>query len=116
MSDGMSHDLPDHLAEVADTLRRYGPHADSLQLDQIKHDALARARRPKGPFMRSKIVTVSLAGALALTGGTAGVLAAKPSGGQSAAKSQYVPGKGCGLTNPGDDKGKPCPPAAGKKK
>ena len=71
--------------------------------------------------MRSKILTLSLAGALALTGTTAGVMATGGGKGQSAAKSQYVPGKGCGDKNhnhtgpPGNPNAKPCPPQAGGK-
>ncbi len=45
--------------------------------------------------MRSKLVTLLLAGGLAITGSTAGVIAAGdgPPEGKSASKSQYVDGK-----------------------
>lgn len=128
MSHDMDKELPRDLAEVADTLRRSGPGVSRSQLEEIKYDALgraSRAQRQRGPGMtlRSKFVTLSLAAALALTGGTAGVLATGPDRDRkSAAKSQYLPGKGCGDKNhthvgpPGNPDAKPCPPKAGPKK
>ncbi len=128
MSHDMDNELPRDLAEVADTLRRSGPGVSRYQLEAIKYDALARASRgqpQRGPHMtlRSKFVTLALAAALALTGGTAGVLATIPDNdGGSAANSQYRPGKGCGDRNhthvgpPGNPNAKPCPPKAGPKR
>lgn len=88
--------LPDHLAEVAETLRRHGPEPTALQLDEVKRRAIRKASRPrKGPFMRSKLVTLLLAAGLTVTAGTAGVIASGngKSNGKSAAKSQYNDGK-----------------------
>ncbi len=89
--------LPEHLAEVADGVRRHGPEITALQLDAIKRRALARAAASprKGHRLRSKLVTLLLAGGLTITGGTAGVIAAGGPDipGKSAAKTQYVKAK-----------------------
>ncbi len=89
---------PDELTGIADTVRRYGPEPTALQLDAVKRRVMLRASRgipPKGPWMRSKLVTLLLAAGLTVTGGTAGVMAAGGGGpdSNSAAKSQYVDGK-----------------------
>jgi len=110
----------DDFAEVARLVQRYGPQATPLQLDRIKREAMLRASREhprKGPLMRSKIATVLLAGGIAL-GVTGGVMAwGGGSTGGSAAKSQYLPGKGCGDTRkhtgpPGNPQNTHCPPQA----
>lgn len=89
---------PAELAEVADTVRRYGPEPTALQIDGVKRRVMLRASRDdprKGRRMKSKLVTLLLAAGLTVTGGTAGVIAAGGGGpdNNSAAKSQYVDGK-----------------------
>ena len=50
--------------------------------------------------MRSKFVTMMLVLGLAVSGGTAGVIASHDNGkGKSADSGQYKPGKGCGDKN-----------------
>ena len=97
MSNSHDGDLPDQLAEVAETVRRFGPEPTALQLDAIKRRVLMGAARTsprKGPLMKTKLVTLLLAAGLAVTGGTAGVIAAgKGPDKKNAAKSQYVDGK-----------------------
>jgi uncharacterized membrane-anchored protein YitT (DUF2179 family) len=111
-------DEHDDFAAVAELLRRHGPQTTPVQLDEIKRRAMARASRAKprkGPPMRSKVATVLLVGGLVL-GATGGVLAwGGGSTGGSAAKSQYLPGKGCGDTRnhtgpPGNLPNTHCPP------
>jgi hypothetical protein len=107
--------LPDHLAEVAETVRRHGPEATPLQLDAIKRRALTRAARPhrgKGPLMRAKLLILMLAAGLALSGGAAGVIAATGgSGDQSALSSEYScnsgRGNGSELCDPGNSSDTP---------
>jgi hypothetical protein len=95
-----SHDseLPDDLAEVAESLRRYGPQTTPLQLDAIKCRALTRASHAglrKGPMMKRKLVTLTLVTGFALSSGVAGVMAATSGSGSapSAAKVQYCNNK-----------------------
>ena len=89
--------LPDDLLEVVQQLRAGRPEVTALELDHIKQRAMAQASRGvsrlgRGSFMRSRIVTLLLVFGLAVSGGTAGVIA---SGGgsshKSAASSQYCP-------------------------
>jgi len=126
-----NEDLPDGLHEVAEGLRAQRAKATALELDRIKLRVMAQAsrapasRQRKGSFMRSKILTVLLALGLAISGGTAGVIAAGgggsnssrgDDGGGSAAKAEYRPGKGCGDKNhehtgpPGNVSNTDCPP------
>jgi hypothetical protein len=114
--------LPDDLADIGEHLRRQRLEAGERGLDDLKMRAVRQASqastaRQKGPLMRSKIVTLALASTLVLGGSTAGVIAAKGgSKGSSAAKSQYLPGKGCGDRNhvhvgpPGNPANRDCPP------
>jgi hypothetical protein len=67
--------------------------------------------------MRSKLVTLALVVGLVVSGGTAGVVAGVGGSGHgSAAKSEYLPGKGCGDKNhthtgpPGKPSNTDCPP------
>ncbi len=89
--------LPADLAGVEDSIRRLGPEVTALQMDAIKRRALsgAAASPRKGHRVKSKLVTLLLAGGLTITGGTAGVIAAGDADipGKSAAKTQYVDGK-----------------------
>ena len=120
--------LPEDLREVVEELRTRRTESGALELDRIKHTAMARASRAsasqnKGFLMRSKILTLALVLGLGVSGGAAGVIAAGGDGGgnDSAAKSQYKPGKGCGDTNrdhtgpPGNPGNTDCPPQAGPK-
>ena len=88
--------LPAELAEVADTIRCYGPDPDGLQLERVRMRALTHISRTttgRG-LMKSKIITLIIAAGLVGTAGTAGVIAASNGGGsKSAAKSQYVDDK-----------------------
>ena len=97
MSDSNNSGLPDHLTEVAETVRRFGPEPSPLQLDSIKRRVLmssARTNPRKGPTMKTKLLTLLLAGGLAVTGGTAGVIAAGDGPEKkNAAKSEYKDGK-----------------------
>ncbi len=122
MRKSSDRELPSDLAEVAETIRRYGPEPSGPQLERVRTQAIRRASGTtigRG-FMRSKIVTLVLAAGLVATGGTAGVIAATGgSGSKSAAKSQYVPGKGCGDRNhthtgpAGNPANDDCPPPPG---
>jgi hypothetical protein len=121
--------LPHELQDVARRLREQRPEASPLELDRIKLRAMAGARtsRAKGSAVKSRLI-VALATVGLMAGGTGGVIAAKggvPGPPNSAADSQYRPGKGCGDQNhvhtgpPGQVKkgnDKPCPPQAGPKK
>lgn len=97
MSNPHDSGLPDHLAEVAETVRRFGPEPSPLQLDSIKRRVLmssARSNSRKGTSMKTKLVTLLLAAGLAVTGGTAGVIAAGDGPEKkNAAKSEYKDGK-----------------------
>jgi hypothetical protein len=70
--------------------------------------------------MGSKFTTLLLLLGLAITAGTAGVLASSDDGGSKGADvAQYAPGKGCGDPNkphsgpPGNPNNTDCPPQAG---
>lgn len=120
--------LPDGLREVAEELRARRAETTVLELDRIKLRAMAQASRPtasrqgKGLLMRSKTLTMALVLGLAVSGGTAGVIAGGGGGGGggSAAKSEYKPGKGCGDKNhthtgpPGNPSNTDCPPKKDK--
>ena len=130
MTHSNDEQLPADLREVAEGLRARRTASTALELDAIKRTAMVRAsrasasRQRKGLLMRSKILTLALMLGLAVSGGTAGVIATGGGGGgdNSAAKSQYKPGKGCGDKNhthtgpPGNPGNTDCPPQAGKKK
>ena len=66
--------------------------------------------------MRSKILTLGLVLGLGVSGGAVGVFASgnDGDGADSAAKSQYSPGKGCGAKDkagpPGNPENTDCPP------
>jgi hypothetical protein len=90
----MNRELPGDFTEVEDALRAHRAPEDALQLDSIKRDVMTRAGRRSSVLRRSRTLTLSLAGALVLTGGTTGVLAvSKLRGPGSAAVSQYCPPK-----------------------
>jgi hypothetical protein len=121
--------LPDDLHEVEARLQAHKPEVSALELDQLKLRTAARAFRARTSrngrplFMRSKLVTMMLVLGLAISGGTAGVIASHDNGkGKSADKGEYRPGKGCGDKNhthtgpPGNPSNRDCPPQAGKKK
>jgi hypothetical protein len=98
--------LPDDLREIDARLQAHKPEVSALELDELKLQTAARAFRPttstygRPQLMRSKFVTMMLVLGLAVSGGTAGVIASHDSGnGKSADESQYKPGKGCGDKN-----------------
>ena len=121
-------DLPDDVIDVARHLEAQKHEPSPLTLDELKRRTMsqvATARPRRGVFMRSKLVTLLLVSGLAISGGTAGVIAGVggSSGKSSAGKSQYVkPGKGCGDRNhvhtgpPGNPSNTQCPPQSGPKK
>jgi hypothetical protein len=90
--------VSDDLAEITGELRarRYDPGA--LRLDEIKRRALSQASATPDPHgrglrLRSRTVSLLLVLGLALSGGTAGVMAgikaANPPAGSKPAKSEY---------------------------
>jgi hypothetical protein len=100
MSDRSNRELPKDLAEIGDLLRENRATASPLELDQIKLQARARARRrsesprlQRGARVRSRGVTLVLT-LLLLGGTTAGGMAWGGGGndeGDGAAKAQYRP-------------------------
>jgi len=102
--------LPAELAEVADTIRCYGPDPDGLQLERVRTRALTHISRTttgRG-LMKSKIITLIIAAGLVGTAGTAGVIAASNGGGsKSAAKSQYVDKEKCNSGRGNDSETEP---------
>jgi hypothetical protein len=114
--------LPDDLREVDERLRAHKPEVSPLELDRVKLRTMARASRAstssigRTTFMRSKLVTMMLVLGLAISGGTAGVIAGGDGGkGKGADKGEYKPGKGCGDKNhthtgpPGNPSNDDCP-------
>jgi hypothetical protein len=98
--------LPDDLREVDVRLQAHKPEVTALELDQLKLRTAARAFRAspsrygRRHLMRSKLVTMMLVLGLAISGGTAGVIANHDNGnGKSADNGEYKPGKGCGDKN-----------------
>ncbi len=99
--------LPDELREIDARLQAHRPEVTAFELDELKQRTAARAfKAPKSRYgrqylMRSKLVTMVLVLALAVSGGAAGVIAGGGGGGKakSADQSQYKPGKGCGDKN-----------------
>jgi len=100
--------LPDELRDIDTRLQAHKPEVSALELDELKLRTTARAFRPKNPtygrqqLMRSKLVSMMLVLGLAVSAGTAGVIAGNGNGngkGKSADSSQYKPGKGCGDKN-----------------
>jgi hypothetical protein len=117
--------VPEELQHVVERLRQERPEATAMELDQIKLRAMARANNAptlassgKGQFMKSRLISVMLAGAV-LAGGT-GAMAATGGGWggvfkhrhtlRSAPQSQYCPPKS---QRPGKPK-KPRPARCGK--
>ena len=115
MSDRSEKGLPPELAEIGELLRDNRPTASALELDTIKLEARARARRRRPQLtagsraagalerkepMRSRALALMLTVA-AIGGTTAGGIAIAGGGGNggSAADSQYRPGMGCGDKN-----------------
>ncbi len=106
----MSHpdrDNPRDLDEVVHRLRTERHTASALELDEIKRRAMAQASRTQGGvyvsrFNRSRLTAVVLALGLAVSGGTAGVIAQGQGGGNDASKGAYHPG--CNGHGPGDSK------------
>jgi hypothetical protein len=123
MSDSNERHVPDELQHVVERLRHERPEATAMELDQIKlramrgKDAPTLASGGKGRFMKSRLVSVMLAGAV-LAGGT-GAMAATGGGWggvfkhrhtlRSATQSQYCPPKS---PHPGKPK-KPRPARCG---
>ena len=100
--------LPDDLHEVDARLQAHKTEFSALELDELKLRTATRAFRPRTSrygrqhLMRSKFVTMMLVLGLAVSAGTAGVIAGGNGGkskGKSADTSQYKPGKGCGDKN-----------------
>jgi len=96
MSQSNETNLPDGLDEVAEHLHLNRYEVSPLELDQLKRHTMAqaarvtRSRRGKGQFVRSKLITLMLVLGLAITGGSAGVLAGGGGGGGgNAGHSQY---------------------------
>ena len=113
----------DDLAEITGELRarRYDPGA--LRLDELKRRALSQASATdphgRGMRLRSRTVSLLLVLGLALSGGTAGVMAAgkvtsaaKPPVGSTPAKSQYKcnAGNGNGSEQPATPSSPDCDP------
>ena len=114
----------DDLAEITGELRarRYDPGA--LRLDELKRRALSQASaRPephgRGMRLRSRTVSLLLVLGLALSGGSAGVMAAskagkaaKPPTGSTPAKSEYKcdAGNGNGSEQPATPSSPDCDP------
>jgi hypothetical protein len=110
-----SNRLPDDLREMDARLQAHTPEVSALELDELKLRTAARAFRPttstygRQQLMRSKFVTIMLVLGLAVSGGTAGVIASHDNGnGKSADESQYKPGKGCGDKNNQHDREDEC--------
>src|SRR5919106_6384653 len=90
--------LPDELQDVVRRLKAGEPEIGALEVDELKRRVFREAPRASAPrfgkrsLMRSRLVTVLLVLAMALSGGAAGVIAGGggPDKG-SAAKSQYRP-------------------------
>jgi hypothetical protein len=100
--------LPDDLREVDQRLQAQRTEVSPLELDDLKLRTMAKAfRAPTSRYgrqylMRSKLVTMMLVLGLAVSGGTAGVIAGGGGGKgktKNAAQSEYKPGKGCGDKN-----------------
>jgi len=108
--------LPDDLHEVDARLSAHKTEISALELDELKLRTAARAFRPRNPrygrqhLMRSKFVTLMLVLGLAVSAGTAGVIASGNGGGngKSADTSQYKPGKGCGDKNHSHERENEC--------
>jgi hypothetical protein len=104
---------PEELEPVADWLRAQRPEVSALELDRIKQRARAqamrgerrgaRAARPRRALSTAITVlalTVGLGGAFAIAGkGPPSSPQNAGSSNNSAANSQYKPGKGCGDKN-----------------
>jgi hypothetical protein len=93
--------MPD-FEELETRLRANRHQATALELDQIKQRAMARAShsRTRGAPLRARLI--AMLAVLGLMGaGTGGVIAAAGGNGNgnSAAKSEYRPGNGCGDKN-----------------
>jgi hypothetical protein len=116
---------PEDLEQVADWLRAQRPEVTALELDRIKQRAraqamrgertgagVARGRRPLATVLTALVLTASLGGAFAIAGKSPPT---SPTSSTSAAKKQYVPGKGCGDPSrhnqppPPQPAPKPCP-------
>lgn len=111
MRDQWNDTMPREQQSIAEELRRGRHQASPLQLDRIKHRAMARASSRsagnlyKGMFMRSKLLSIALAVGLLLCtasvglavtgnfpGSGSGSVAARggsPSGGPNASAAQY---------------------------
>jgi hypothetical protein len=91
--------LPDELRDIDARLQARRPEVSALELDELKLRTTARAFRPKNPtygrqqLMRSKLVSMMLVLGLAVSAGTAGVIAGNGNGngkGKSADSSRLV--------------------------
>ena len=104
----MSHpnrDNPRDLDEVVQRLRTERHTASALELDEIKRRAMVQASRRQGgvglsKLNKSRVTAVVLALGLAVSGGTAGVIAQNGNGKGQASKGAYHPG--CNGHGPGD--------------
>src|SRR6266511_5927188 len=98
---------PEDLEQAADWLRAQRPEVSALELDRIKQRAraqamrgerrgagVARGRRPLATALTALVLTASFGGAFAIAGKVPP--SSSTSVTTSAAKKQYVPGKGCG--------------------
>jgi len=94
MTPSDTHRFPDDLQEVAALLRDNRPEATALELDGVKQQVRSRASRAasghaqKGPTMKSRLAMLAMLVSGLLLSGTGATLAV--SGGDNAAKSQYV--------------------------
>jgi hypothetical protein len=89
-----STQLPGELRDLADHLRENRHESTPLELDELKRRALARSapasRQGKGLALKSRLVTLLLVLGLAVSAGSAGVIAGHdPSGHPSAGHGQY---------------------------
>ena len=93
--------LPADLEQVADRLRAERREATPLELDQIKMRVLARSARPSSSRSLRRRLLIPVVALSLMAGATGGVIAGTNNGkgNDSAAKSQYKPGKGCGDKN-----------------
>ena len=115
---------PEDLEHVADWLRAQRPEVNALELDRIKRRARtqamrqeqrsargARTRRPLATALTALVLTASFGGAFAIAGKVPP--SSSTSVTTSAAKKQYLPGKGCGDPSrhrpPPPGSPKPCP-------
>jgi len=99
--------LPDDLRDIDARLQAHKPDVSALELDELKLRTASQAfksptsRYGRQYLMRSKLITLMLVLALAVSGGAAGVIAGGKGGGsdKNASNGQYKPGKGCGDKN-----------------